>query len=181
MSLAVADAHERRDVMTSDVPNAVIQAALKCNDGDERVILKIAGVLVDLLLADNPDSCGGCVVCENGRKVLRVTVLRAICGMSISASLWCGKFRIDLEENGFVFNPCDVRVANKTVDDKQQTIRFHVDDAMSSHVDAKVNDNFEKWLNKMHGKHGEVKSTQGDAHDCLGVVLVFDKMKGEVT
>jgi len=35
MPLAVADAHECRDVMTSDVPNALIQAALKCNDGDE--------------------------------------------------------------------------------------------------------------------------------------------------
>jgi len=181
MSLAVADARERRDVMTSNVPSALIQAALKCNDGDEWAIMEITGVLVNIPLADDPDSCGGHVVHENGKKVLHVTVLRAICGMSISASLWCGKFRIDLEENGFVFNPCDVRVANKTVDDKQQTIRFHVDDAMSSHVDAKVNDNFEKWLNKVHGKHGEVKSTQGDAHDCLGVVFVFDKMKGKVT
>ena len=79
--------------------------------------------------------------------------------MSISALSWCRKFRIDLEGNGFVFNPCDARVANKIVNKKQQTVRFHVDDVMSSHVDTKVNDNFKKWLNEMHGKHGEVKST----------------------
>ena len=121
--------------------------------------MKIAGVLVDLLLADNPDSCGGHVVCENGRKVLCVTVLHAICGMLISASLWHRKFRTDLEENGFVFNPCDGCVANKMVDKEQLTIGFHVDDEMSGHVDAKVNDDFEKWLNKARGKHGEVKST----------------------
>jgi len=87
MSSSVADAHERRDVMTSDVPNALIQAALKCNDGDERVIVKIAGVLVDLLLADDPHLHGGHVVHENRRKVLCVVVLRAICGVLISASL----------------------------------------------------------------------------------------------
>ena len=59
-----------------------------------------------------------------------------------------------------MFNPHGACVANKTVNKKQQTIRFHVDDVMSSHVDAKVNDDFKKWLNEMCGKHGEVKSTQ---------------------
>ena len=142
MSLAVVDAHERQDAMTSDVPNAFIQAALKCNDGDKCTIVKIAGVLVDMLLADNPVLHEGHVVCENGKKVLHVAVLRAICGMLISALLWHAKLRKDLEENGFAFNPCDACAASKMVNKKQQTVRFHVDDVMSSHVNAKVNDNF---------------------------------------
>ena len=33
MSLAVVDAHERLDVMTSDVPNAFVQTTLECHDG----------------------------------------------------------------------------------------------------------------------------------------------------
>ena len=33
MLLAVADAHERQDVMTSDVPNAFTQTTLECHDG----------------------------------------------------------------------------------------------------------------------------------------------------
>ena len=78
--------------------------------------------------------------------------------MLISALLWHRKFRVDLEANGFVFNPCDAHVASKTINRKQQTIRFH-DDVMSSHVDTKVNDDFEKWSNEVCGKHGEVKST----------------------
>ena len=45
------------------------------------------------------------------------------------------------------------------VDGKQQTIRFHVDDVMSSHMDPTVNDHFLKWLNKKHGDYGEVKAT----------------------
>jgi hypothetical protein len=47
------------------------------------------------------------------------------------------------------------------VNGKQHTVRFHVDDLMSSHVDSKVNDEFERWLNKMYGTHGAVKVTQG--------------------
>ena len=93
MSLAVVDAHKHQDVVRSDVPNAFVQAALKCNDGDECTTMKIAGVLVDTLVADNPDLCGGNVVCENGKKVSCVMVLRAICGMLISALLQCRKFR----------------------------------------------------------------------------------------
>ena len=35
MLLAVMDAHERQDVVTSDVPNAFVQTALECHDGDD--------------------------------------------------------------------------------------------------------------------------------------------------
>ncbi|CAJ1945858.1 unnamed protein product [Cylindrotheca closterium] len=54
-----------------------------------------------------------------------------------------------LEAKGFVFNPYDPCVAKKVVDEKQQTIRFHVDDLMSSHMDPKVNDKFaEIWFDQ---------------------------------
>jgi hypothetical protein len=41
----------------------------------------------------------------------------------------------------------------------QHTIRFHVDDLMSSHVNKKVNGILMKWLNKKYGKFGAVKAT----------------------
>ena len=41
--------------------------------------------------------------------------------------------------------------------DKERTIRLHVDDLKSSHVDAKVNDDFAGWLEDKYGEHGEVK------------------------
>ena len=75
MSLAVVDAHECRDVVTSDVPNAFVQTVLECHDGCDQVTMKIAGVLVEVLLADNPDLHGGHVVCENGKNVLHVVIL----------------------------------------------------------------------------------------------------------
>ena len=41
------DAKEERDVMTSDTPNAFTQASLKREKGRARVIVKIAGKLVE--------------------------------------------------------------------------------------------------------------------------------------
>ena len=62
--------------------------------------------------------------------------------MLIAALLFYRKFRKDLEDIGFVFNPYDPCVANRIISSKQQTVRFHVDDLMSSHVDKKVMMNF---------------------------------------
>ena len=78
--------------------------------------------------------------------------------MLISAMLWYNKFRSDLENIGFEFNPYDPCVANQIVNEKQHTIRFHVNDLLSSHVDSIVNDKFHAWLEKTYGKHGKVKT-----------------------
>ena len=92
--------------------------------------------------------------------------------MLIAAHLWYKKLKLDLYKQGLEFNPYDACVANKIVNKKQHTFRLHVDDLMSSHVDSKFNDTFSIWLNKMHGTHGEVKSTRGTVHDYLG--MTFD-------
>ena len=70
-------------------------------------------------------------------------------------------------------------MANKDVEGKQQTIRFHVDDIMSSHKDPKINDQFESWLQKEYGQHGKVKATRGKQHEYLGMLMDFSK-KGKV-
>ena len=95
--------------------------------------------------------------------------------MLIAALLWYKKFRSDLEEVGFVFNLYDPCVSNQTVKGKQQTVKFHVDDLMSSHMDSTVNNEFLKLLNNMYGKFGEVVATRGKVHDYLGMVLDFRK------
>ena len=49
------DAHENRDVMAADVPNAFIQTAMpEVKEGEERVMMKITGVLVDMLVRLDP-------------------------------------------------------------------------------------------------------------------------------
>ena len=45
------DAHENRDVMSADVPNAFIQTEMtEIKQGEERVMMKITGVLMDILI-----------------------------------------------------------------------------------------------------------------------------------
>ena len=70
--------------MSSDIPNAFIQAELNRN-GKERIIMKITGVLVDILIKVAPNEYAGSVVMEKGQKVIYVEILRAIYGMLESA------------------------------------------------------------------------------------------------
>ena len=59
----------------------------------------------------------------------------------LKASLLCYmKYKKDIEGIGFKFNDYDLCIANRMVNGKQHTVRFHVDDLLSSHVDPKVND-----------------------------------------
>ena len=70
----VIDAHEGRDIMSSDIPNAFIQAELNRN-GKERIIMKITGVLVDILIKVAPNEYAGSVVMEKGQRVIYMEIL----------------------------------------------------------------------------------------------------------
>jgi hypothetical protein len=102
-------------------------------DGQERVIMKITGVLVvDLLIEIDPGRYGSYIVFENGTKALCVKVLKALYGMLIAALLWYRQFKTDLEKVGFKFNSYDPCVENRKVNGKTQTVTFLVDDLKSS-------------------------------------------------
>ena len=93
MLTAVVNANEDCNVMCVDVPNAFLQTEMpEFKDGKKRVIVKIAGVLVDMLVQLNPELHGPHVVCEKNRKVLCMQALHAICGMLQASPLWHKKF-----------------------------------------------------------------------------------------
>ena len=116
MLTTIVDANEERDVMTVDLPNAFIQTELpEMKEGDEKIIMKITGVLVDLMVEMDPEIYGPYVVYENGSKMIYVQVLRALYGMLVAALLWYKKLKSDLEELGYEFNPYDVCVTNKKI------------------------------------------------------------------
>ena len=96
-----------------------------------------------------------------------------------ASMLWYKKLRGDLEEQGFEFNPYDGCIANRMKNGKQHTIRFHVDDLLSSHMDPKVNDEFLEWLKEKYGNIKPVKATRGKVHKYLGMTLDFRK-KGKL-
>ena len=74
--------------------------------------------------------------------MLHVEVNKATHGELTAALEFFKKLKKDLESIGFVFNSYDPCVCNRMIDGKQHTVRFHVDDLMSSHMDPKVNDDF---------------------------------------
>ncbi|CAJ1946102.1 unnamed protein product, partial [Cylindrotheca closterium] len=175
----VIDAHEGRDIMALDVPNAFIQIYMpEAKEGEDCIYMKITGMMVQILIDMAPEY-REYVVLENGKRVIYVRVLRAIYGMFQSSLLFYNQFRSDLEAKGFVFNTYDPCVANKVIDEKQQTIRFHVDDLVSSHMDPKVNDKFAKWLNMRYGSIQACKIVRGKIHRYLGMTLDFS-VKGKL-
>ena len=55
---------EARDIMTADMPNAFTQTPMDKLDTEERIVMKIAGVLVNLLVEDSLETHAPCVVHE---------------------------------------------------------------------------------------------------------------------
>ena len=65
--------------MTADMPNAFTQAKLKRQEGDSRVIVKIAGVLAELLMKKAPHTHEGFVVIEHGKKAMHLNISKKQC------------------------------------------------------------------------------------------------------
>ena len=75
MITATIDAKENRDIMTADVPNAFIQMELPKIDGEDRIVMKITGALVDMLILIDPGLYKEHVVYERGNAVIYVELL----------------------------------------------------------------------------------------------------------
>ena len=103
-------------------------------------------------------------------------MLKPLHGMLKKESLPCyEQFTSDVKEIGHFTNPHDACVANKIIDNKQQTLTWHVDDAKHVLVSPKVNDEFAIWCEEKHGSDdlGHVTVTRGKRHDYLGMTLDY--------
>ena len=54
-----------------------------------------------------------------------------------------------------------------------------MDDVLSSHIDATINDEFAKWAQDTYGSYKPVEVHRGKIHHFLGMTLDFSR-KGEV-
>ena len=174
---AIMDAEEERDVATIDIPNAFIQTELPKAIKGERVMMKLVGKVVDLLLLIDHERYAPFVVYKRGKKVLCVEILRAIYGMLNSAILFYKKWHKDVESCGFKVNSYEPCVANKKVNGKWLTITWHVDDLKASHQDTKVINWFIEWVDNKYGddKMGRVTAHRGKKHDCLAMILDYSE------
>jgi hypothetical protein len=179
MLTCVIDAQEDRDVAVVDIPNAFVQTVVSEEDADHRMIVRIRGPLVDILVSIAPDVYGPYnSTTKTGQKVLIVECLNAVYGTMIAALLYYKKFAKNFVKQGFKLNSYDGCVANKIVKGKQITMCFHVDDCKLSHEHPKVVDETINWLRAEYESMfedglGAMKVHRGKVHKYLGMTLDF--------
>ena len=115
-------------------------------EGDD-VHLRLEGKMVNILTKIDPKLYSKYTSTENGREIMYVKLKKALYGTLQAALLFWKNLTTTLIEWGFTINPYDWCVANKTVNGKQQTIVWHVDDLKISHVHADVNTKLISRLN----------------------------------
>ena len=75
--MATIDLYKGLDIMVLGVPNAFIQTKIPPNkDGEEWVIIRITGVLVDMLVELDSETYRKHVVFQNGKKLIYIVGLR---------------------------------------------------------------------------------------------------------
>jgi hypothetical protein len=133
MLTCVIEAIENQDVATCDIPGAFMQSDMK-----GKVIVKLEGVMAEVIIKIDPSKYEKHIVHERGKPVIYVRLTKALYGTLQAALLFWQNLLSQLQEWGFKINPYDFCVANKTVDGEQCTIVWHVDDLKILHKDPKV-------------------------------------------
>ena len=172
----VIDAVEGRDVATCDIPGAFMQS-----DMEGKVVMKLEGVMAEVILKIDPKKYTKYVAKENGKDVIYVILAKALYGTLQAALLFWQNLSGKLKEWGFEINPYDFCVANKTINGKQCTIVWHVDDLKISHVDSKAVTTILDLLDAQYGqeivggKRAPLTITRGKIHDYLGMLLDYSE------
>ena len=161
-TLAAIAAAERRHVMTFDIGQAYLNAEMK---GDVFMILDplSASILCDI------DPSYREFVDTKGQVLVKLT--KALYGCIESAKLWYNHLKAKLLELGYIVNPSDICVFNRTSESgKQSTVCFHVDDGFASCDDLNDLKLLETQLKKIFK---QVEIHHGKVHEYLGMNLDF--------
>ena len=167
---AIIDAMERRAVAVVDIPGAFMQAMM-----DPGVHMRITGLMVELLLEIDEKMYRPFVVVEKGEPVIYVELLRALYGTLRAARLFWEKLTAVIKEWGFIVNPYDSCVANKTINGSQCTITWHIDDLKISHKEESVVSSIIEQIQATFGQQGELSISRGKRHDYLGMYLDYSE------
>jgi hypothetical protein len=123
MLTCVVDAIEGRDVATCDIPGAFMQSDMK-----GKVVMKLEGVMAEVIVQIDPRQYTKYIEKENSKDVIYIILQKALYGTLQAALLFWQNLSTQLKEWGFEINPYDFCVANKMINGKQCTIVWHVDD-----------------------------------------------------
>jgi hypothetical protein len=172
----VIDAFEERDVVTCNIPGAFMQSDMK-----RKVVMKLEGVMAEVIIKIDPKKYTKYVAKENGKDVIYVILTKALYGTLQAVLLFWQNLSGKLKKWGFKINPYDLCVANKTIDGKQCTVVWHVDDLKISHLDPKAVTTILNLLDAQYGqeivggKGAPLTITRGKIHAYLGMTLDYSE------
>jgi len=112
--------------------------------------------------------------------MLYVKLRKAINGTLQAALLFWKLLSNTLIDWGFKLNDYDKCVTNITINGKQFTIIWHVDDLKISHVEKKVVEHIIDKLNKKFGEYSPLSTSRGKILEYLGMTLEY-MTKGKIT
>ena len=160
--------HESRHAMTLDIGGAYLNAIMPAGKPVYVRLDPLIAAILGMLDATYIE-----FIQHDGSVIVKLD--RALYGCVESAVLWYNNLKATLEEDGFIINEYDICVFNKTIDGKQVTVLFHVDDILATSVlKSLLNQTYTMLLDKYH----EVKQTTGNVHSFLGMELTFGKNPG---
>ena len=166
----IIDAYEQRQASVFDIPGAYLNAYLP----DTRtVLIKFEQEFVDIMCTLRPELQQD-VIIEGNKQVLYMRIVKALYGCVDSALLWYKKFSEKLIDMGFIINPYDACIANKSINGKQCTVAWYVDDVKISHSQQEVIDEI---INELKKDFGDLKVTRGDEYTFLGMKIKMLKNK----
>ena len=90
-------------------------------------------------------------VMKRGKIGLYVQLLKALYSCLHSALLLYKKLLTNLESRGFELKPYDPCIVNKTINSKNFTITWHVENMRLSHTENKVVEKIIKWMKRLYG------------------------------
>ena len=107
---------------------------------------------------------------ENGLKVLYLQLLKYLYGCMESSLLRYDLYSKTLKSHGLVVNPYDRYIANSTINGKQFTISWYVDNNKVSHIYEELN---KIIIKKIAEIFGELTVSRVNNHKSLGMEIEF--------
>ena len=166
--IATLAATEKRSVFTADFTGAFLKGKYLEEDNLPIVTMKLSKIITESLLKVSPTWSE---YVNPGDGCIYVTLMKPLYGLVEAAQLWYKSLSSALMEFGFIVNPYDKCVFNKTIDGKQTTICIHVDDLFITSQNRECVDALFVYL---QNKFGDLTFHNGPVFDFLGINFDFD-------
>jgi exosome complex RNA-binding protein Rrp4 len=172
LAVATMGSSEGRYVLVMDIGGAFLEADMAPTG--VIVHMRLDRIMTEILVGIEPSykafvEPSGCLV---------VALDKALYGCVEASALWYANLRSALMADGFVENPYDPCVFNKTGEDGLQiTIALHVDDLLVTSCSKKGLADFVAYLKRTYK---EVKVNHGPVVDYVGMTFDF-RVEGEVS